>query len=185
MSYVKHILLPGEQIVYDGHVHPKVLMPGAVLLGLAAWILTESSSTGGGHSFLFGFTHWLAAAMPFTSGLYLKLVQWQQATPNIALEIKILTLALASYGFSRLMQGLLLMQNTELIVTDRRIIAKSGIMTVTTVEMDRRRVSGVIIQQTILGRVMGYGHIYIQGFTSSIGGLPVMVNPRMVEKFVS
>jgi len=185
MSYVKHILLSGEQILYDGHVHPKVLVPGALWLGLAAMILVEASHTGGGNSMLLSFAWYLAGHFPWTQGFYRLLSHWQQITPHIALEAKIIALGIAMFGFSKLMQGLVMMQTTELIVTDRRVIAKIGIMTVTTTEMDRRRIAGVTIDQTFLGRIMGYGHIYIRGFTSSIGGLPVMVNPHMIEKFVN
>jgi hypothetical protein len=31
---------------------------------------------------------------------------------------------------------------------------------------------------------MGYGYIIIHGFTGVIGGLPPMVNPHLIEKFV-
>ena len=57
MRYVKHILLPGEQILYDGHVHPRVLLPGIMWLCLAAFILAEAKNTGGGHSYLLSFCY--------------------------------------------------------------------------------------------------------------------------------
>ena len=49
MSYVKHILLPNERMLYDGHVHPTVLLPGMIRLGIAAFLLIAASNTGGGH----------------------------------------------------------------------------------------------------------------------------------------
>lgn len=185
MRYIKHILLPNEEILYDGHVHPRVLVPGILLLGLAALILMGASNTGGGHSFLLNATYRLARDFPSTKGLYKMLWDWQNTTPNIALEIKVVALGIAMYGFSKLGTQLAIMQTTELVVTNLRIIAKTGILTVITLEMDRRRVAGVTVYQTFWGRLWGYGNIYIQGFTSSIGGLPIMVNPHLVERFVS
>ena len=56
MSYVKHILLPGERVMYDGRVHPTVLIPGTAILGLAVILLTLSGNTGGMHSVLLSIT---------------------------------------------------------------------------------------------------------------------------------
>jgi uncharacterized membrane protein YdbT with pleckstrin-like domain len=185
MNYVKHILLPGEQVLYDGHVHPKVLTPGVLWLAFAALIMVESSHTGGGRSFLLNFAYHITGYWPGALGFYKMLAKWQSMAPASALEIKIFALIVALYGFSKMMSGLVLMQSTELIVTDQRVIAKAGIMTITTVEMDRRRVAGVTIDQSFMGRILGYGHISIQGFTSSIGGLPIMVNPYLVQQFLN
>jgi uncharacterized membrane protein YdbT with pleckstrin-like domain len=184
MSYVKHILLPNEQVLYDGHVHPTVLLPGAIRLGIAALLLMASTNTGGGHSWLLSFAYNLGQVAYWTRGFYNTLAHWQVINPNIAIEIKVLALIIALAGFARFMNGVISMQTTELIVTDKRIICKTGVLTITTVEMDRTRVAGVIVDQSFLGRIMGYGHIYIQGFTSNIGGLPPMANPHMVERFV-
>jgi hypothetical protein len=184
MSYVKHILLPTEQVLYDGHVHPTVLVPGALLLGAAALVLMMAGNTGGAYSFLLGITSFLAEYFHFMGVIYVKLARWQMSTPNIDLDLKVIAVGLALYGFSKLAMALVLMDTTELIVTDQRIIAKTGVFTITTVEMDRRRIAGVTVHQTLWGRMMGFGYIFIQGFTSHIAGLPPMVNPHMVERFV-
>jgi len=185
MSYVKHILLPDEHILYEGHVHPKVLFPGMVLLGITAWILYLCEHSPGGHSYLTIFAYWLARNFPSTEGFYRTIDHWQQLSPLISPEVKIIALGVALWGFSKLMRGLVSMQTTELVVTEHRIVAKVGLMTVITLEMDRRRVAGIMIDQSFIGRIMGYGHIFIQGYTSSIGGLPPMVNPRLIEQFIS
>lgn len=184
MSYVKHILLPTEQVLYDGHVHPTVLLPGFLMLGLAAFILTQTGNTGGAWSLVLSFTSFLGEYMNVMAILHDKLARWQAATPSVALDLKILALLCALYGFYRLAIGLVIMESTELMVTDRRIIAKTGVFTIVTVEMDRRRIAGVTVYQPMAGRIMGYGYVMIQGFTSHIGGLPPMVNPHLVERFV-
>jgi hypothetical protein len=184
MSYVKHILLPGEHVLYDGHVHPTVLLPGFLLLAAATLIMTETGDTGRAYSLLLGFTGFLGEYLGPIGSLHEKLARWQDASPSVDLDLKVIALGLALYGFARLMEGLVLMETTELIVTDSRIIAKTGVLTIATVEMDRRRIAGVTIYQSVAGRIMGYGHILIQGFTSHIGDLPPMVNPHLVEKFV-
>lgn len=185
MKYVKHILLPHEEVLYDGHVHPRVLAGGIIWLGLAAFILMESANTGGGHSILLSILYSLGNYIPPISILYAKLSDWQRSSPSIAIEIKIIALGMALYGISKLSTQMIIMQTTELVVTNLRIIAKTGLFTVITLEMDRNRVAGVTVYQSLVGRMMNYGYVFIQGFTSSIGGLPVMVNPHLVEKYVA
>src|SRR5208282_6264888 len=52
MHYVKHILMPNEKVLYDSRVHPRVLVPGMLVLGVAAFILHVSAHTGHWHSIL-------------------------------------------------------------------------------------------------------------------------------------
>lgn len=185
MRYIQHILLPDEKILYDGHVHPRVLLPGFLWLGFAVLILHEAVNTGGGNSLLLRILYPLANALPPMAWLYNVLAYWQKAVPESALGIKICALGVALYGLYRFLTQFIIMQTTELVVTNLRVIAKSGITTVWTIEMDRRRIAGVIVEQTLAGRIMGYGRVFIQGFSNSIGGLPVMVNPHLVEKFLA
>ncbi len=184
MSYIKHMLLPEERVLYDGHVHPRVLMPGLLLLGIAAIILIESDNTGGGHSVILSIVYSLSDSFASMQSLYKVLWDWQRNSPDISLEIKVLALLVALYGLYRLVKGFVLMQTTELVVTTSRIIAKTGVFAIITIEMDKNRVAEVTVYQTFSGRIMGYGNIVIHGFTNSIVGLPIMANPHLVEKFV-
>ncbi len=185
MHYIQHILLPNEEVLYDGHVHPRVLLPGLLLMGLAALILMQAAGTGDSPPVLLKTVYWLTQYFPSINGFYTMLWRWQNASPNTALEIKVIALFFALCGFMRLAYQFIIMQTTELVVTNRRIIAKTGILTVITLEMDRNRVAGVTVDQSFAGRIMGYGTVTIQGFTATIGGLPIMVNPHLVEQFVS
>lgn len=51
----------------------------------------------------------------------------------------------------------------EFVVTDRRIIIKKGIMSIYTLEMNLERVETVNVNQSILARILGYGHVTIVG----------------------
>src|SRR5262245_12809385 len=46
---------------------------------------------------------------------------------------------------------------TELAVTNQRVIYKTGLIARHTLEMNRARVESVTVDQTLLGRVFGYG----------------------------
>ncbi|MEI7668668.1 MAG: PH domain-containing protein [Pseudomonadota bacterium] len=184
MRYVKHLLLPNEEILYDGHVHPRVLLPGFLWLMFAAYILHEASNTGGGSSIFLRILYNLSFFEPINK-LYNTLENWQTSVPNIAFDIKIIALGVMLYGLYRFITQFILLMTTELVITNLRVIAKTGITTVITVEIDRRRISGVLVVQSLAGRIMDYGNVVIQGFTTSIGGLPILVNPHLVEKFLS
>jgi uncharacterized membrane protein YdbT with pleckstrin-like domain len=52
---------------------------------------------------------------------------------------------------------------TELAVSDRRVIYKRGILRRHTIEMNMSKVESVDVDQTILGRILGYGVVTIHG----------------------
>src|ERR1700749_1721590 len=52
---------------------------------------------------------------------------------------------------------------TEIAITDRRIIYKRGFINRHTVEMNMDKVATVDVDQSILGRVLGYGCIQVLG----------------------
>jgi uncharacterized membrane protein YdbT with pleckstrin-like domain len=184
MYYVKQILLPDENVVYDGHVHPKVFAPGLFLLAAAAAILLEGSGKGGGHYYLLRVCYHMAQEFPSLKGFYTTLYRWQMASPGIALETKLMALVVVLMALSKLAKAYVLTQSFELVVTNQRVIAKHGIMTIVTAEMNRHRIAEVTVDQSFIGRILGYGHIFIRGFTGTIGGLPAMANPYMIERYI-
>jgi uncharacterized membrane protein YdbT with pleckstrin-like domain len=57
---------------------------------------------------------------------------------------------------------------TELAITDHRIIYKTGLLRRHTLEMNRGKVESVDVDQTILGRILGYGTIIVRGTGGSL-----------------
>jgi len=57
---------------------------------------------------------------------------------------------------------------TEIAVTDLRVIYKTGLLTRQTDEMPLEKVENIEITQSILGRVLDYGNVDVQG-TGAIG----------------
>ena len=53
--------------------------------------------------------------------------------------------------------------NTEIIVTTRRVIYKTGFISRNTVEMNLDKVESVLVQQGILGRMLDFGTVIIRG----------------------
>jgi uncharacterized membrane protein YdbT with pleckstrin-like domain len=57
--------------------------------------------------------------------------------------------------------------STELAVTNRRVIHKTGIFSRSSQEMNREKVESVDVQQSLPGRIFGYGTILVRGVGSS------------------
>lgn len=57
---------------------------------------------------------------------------------------------------------------TELAVTDHRVIYKAGLISRHTVEMNRSKVESVDVEQSIPGRLFGYGTVILRGTGGSL-----------------
>lgn len=66
---------------------------------------------------------------------------------------------------------LLVWQTTELAVTNKRVIAKSGIIRRNAIDVSLSKVEGVSYSQGIIGRIFGYGSILVRG--TGVGQIPV------------
>ncbi len=66
---------------------------------------------------------------------------------------------------------------TEIAVTDRRIIYKRGFIRRHTIEMHLDKVESVDVDQSILGRIFGYGDILIRGVGVGIEPLKNIGSP--------
>ena len=85
--------------------------------------------------------------------------------------------ALLSSWFRRLM--------TELSVTNHRVIYKSGFIRRHTVEMNMDKVETVNVDQSILGRILGYGTIHVLGTGQGIEGLRRIAAPIRVRNAIT
>ena len=56
---------------------------------------------------------------------------------------------------------------TERVITNKRVIFKTGIISIRTEELKNSKVESVEIKQTILGRIFGYGNIWFSGTGTS------------------
>ncbi len=65
----------------------------------------------------------------------------------------------------------------EIGVTDRRVIYKRGFISRHTAEMNMDKIETVLVEQSLPGRLLGYGTITIQGTGASIETLKNMADP--------
>jgi uncharacterized membrane protein YdbT with pleckstrin-like domain len=74
---------------------------------------------------------------------------------------------------------------TEVAVTDRRIISKTGFINRHTVEMHMDKVESVDVDQSILGRVLNYGDITIRGTGETMERLRMIDHPLEFRNHVT
>jgi uncharacterized membrane protein YdbT with pleckstrin-like domain len=66
---------------------------------------------------------------------------------------------------------------TEFCVTDHRIIVKRGVLSLHTVELNVDKVESVDVDQSLLGRMFGFGEVTIHGVGARWDPIPLISNP--------
>jgi uncharacterized membrane protein YdbT with pleckstrin-like domain len=66
---------------------------------------------------------------------------------------------------------------TELAVTDRRVIFKRGIFQRHTIEMNLAKVESIDVDQSIFGRILGFGTVTVHGTGGSLEPLRSIDDP--------
>ncbi len=74
--------------------------------------------------------------------------------------------------------------STELAVTDRRVVAKTGVIARDTNELNLEKIEGVDVRQSVLGRLLDYGTISVRGTGGAIAPIPRIKNPIAFRKVV-
>jgi uncharacterized membrane protein YdbT with pleckstrin-like domain len=136
LGYVQNNLNPGERILYATHLHWIVLWRS---------IFAEAIFTAAGLALLV----WAVAGKHTERG--------QAQAAGIA------GLALILFGSIILVIAVIRRNATEMAVTNKRIIIKVGFLTKRTIELFLAKVESVGVEQTLLGRMMGYGSLTVRG----------------------
>ncbi|HEY4709134.1 MAG TPA: PH domain-containing protein [Candidatus Acidoferrales bacterium] len=140
MSYVEKNLIPGEKIVYRTGIHWSVLVGPTIVAAIIA-----------------------------APGIALLAYRDRIASneiPVVAVAAAgIVLLAIAAIIFS---YNVIKRNATEIAVTDRRVIIKTGMTSRRSLEIMIAKVESIGIDETVMGRVLGYGTVVIHG----TGGTP-------------
>jgi uncharacterized membrane protein YdbT with pleckstrin-like domain len=138
MSYIDANLIPGETVVYQTRLH---------------WIVTL------GHV-LFAC---LILGLPGAILLYYAGAERNQASPqNEHLLLGGAAVLLVS-AIVVLVVGIIRRSATEMAVTSRRVVIKTGLAARKTIEMLLNKVESIEVSETTAGRMFGYGTIVVIG----------------------
>jgi len=143
LGYVEKHLIPGESIQYQTKLH-WIVMLGHVAIAvvfelLAITFLVASFSKSEE-----------AKAVPSRSFMYLG------------------ALVCFLVGAAIFCIGLLKRNATEMAVTNKRVIVKTGLADRRTIEILLSRIESVVVDEPAVGRILGYGTVIVRG----TGGTP-------------
>lgn len=139
MSYVQSNLVPGETVIYETRLH---------------WIVML------GHLFMAGLLD--------LGGLLVLFLAFNHSKPEYKNFHIIGGAALLVFGSIVFLLGVLRRNATEMAVTNRRVVIKTGLASRKTIEMLLSKVESIEVSETAVGRMLGYGTIVVIG----TGGTP-------------
>lgn len=136
MGYIEKTLVPGEHVVYETRLHWFVML-GHFFLGLV----------------LIG------------AGIFLAIYadEHQDLSSGSLHAFYWGALAAAVIGIAVLIAGSIRRNATEMAVTNRRVLIKTGLASRRTIEMLLNKVETIEVEEPGLGRLFGYGSIVIVG----------------------
>jgi uncharacterized membrane protein YdbT with pleckstrin-like domain len=141
MTYVESNLIPGETVIYQTRLHWIVMLGHAVLgclLGLSGVVLLY---------YTFSQTGIDSTTLHLMEG------------GGVALIV---------CGLVAILMGMVRQNATEMAVTNRRVVIKTGLTSRKTIEMLLNKVESIEVSETTFGRMLGYGTIVVIG----TGGTP-------------
>lgn len=94
----------------------------------------------------------------------------------------ILLLPAAGLGLILLVWAYIAYKTTEFAVTDKRLIAKTGLISRNTVEMFLDKVESLNVAQTVMGRILDYGTVTIRGTGSTSEPIKNISAPLVLRK---
>lgn len=132
--------------------------------------------------------HWLVylrAVVLLVLALACLIASADFAQPMVAYGLEIVALLLGLFALVSGLSALVRRATTELAVTDRRVIFKTGIFQRHTMEMNRSKVETVGVNQSILGRILGYGTIIVRGTGGSFEPIPFIGDPLTFRSHIT
>lgn len=104
---------------------------------------------------------------------------------NLSLALGIAAAIFALLALSSALRAFTRRATTELAVTDQRVIYKAGLLARHTLEINRGKVESVTVDQTLLGRVFGYGTIIVRGTGSTLEPIRDISNPLTFRSHIT
>jgi uncharacterized membrane protein YdbT with pleckstrin-like domain len=130
--------------------------------------------------------HWVAYVKGLlTLGIAAAIFIAARLAPRFETAIDIVALAVAAIGAVLILRAWLHLWGTEIAVTDHRLIYKTGVIQRRTVEMNLDQIESVQVDQSILGRVLGYGDIVVHGTGEGTETIRRVADPLTVRSAIT
>jgi uncharacterized membrane protein YdbT with pleckstrin-like domain len=164
MSYVEKSLVPGETLLYQTRHHWILLLGplamSVVLVALSAGLLVESIAAKNGKGMV---------ARASSSGLH--------ALDFAAILLVVLAIGVFVYGLAK-------RNATEMAVTNKRVLIKTGIGSRRTLDIMLSRVESIGVEETFWGRMLGFGSVVVRGTGGTPESFLVIAHPQEFRRNV-
>ncbi|CAK9886001.1 MAG: hypothetical protein XXXJIFNMEKO3_02425 [Candidatus Erwinia impunctatus] len=104
---------------------------------------------------------------------------------NFSFFLGIILLPASGIGLLIILYTIISVYSTELALTNQRIIAKTGFIRRSSVELRLSRVESVYVDQGIFGKMFNYGSVYIRGTGGTNTPIPRIKNPMEFRAIVN
>lgn len=133
--------------------------------------ITDSMSEGEQlvETFKLHWVEWIPVALSYLTAIAI-LGIWWSAPPEYKSE-PIVYQAAALFSFAAIMFGTwrhVMLSTLEFGLTDRRVVYKAGFIRRDTREMPLQSIEAVVIHQTIIARILGFGNVRVTGKTAGV-----------------
>lgn len=157
MSYVEKALLPDERVLYMATLHWIIYLEGLVI------------TIAGG---LLGFYSYDILALVFGSPI----------SDKFGRPLAAVAMVIVLVGIWFLLAAYIRQTSTELALTNRRIIAKYGFISRSTFEIVISRITGANFDQTVTGRIFGFGTVLVHGAGGEISPFDMVAEPQQFQR---
>ncbi len=106
-------------------------------------------------------------------------MSWWSQFPLIVLGLVTLVIVV---GIIFLVMAWIRVRSTELAITNRRVIAKTGFVKRHTVEINLDKVEALKVEQGVWGRFLNFGTIFISGAGTSVAPIPNIADPLVFRR---
>lgn len=157
MKYIESNLLENEKLVYEIGPHWIVFTSGCAMiaLGIVLWLFLPLVTSVAKMNIIAGFTiHNIAFLVCFCVGMY-----W-------------------------LVSAYIYYMTSEYGITNKRVLIKTGWIERESLELMLDKVEGVLVDQTIMGRVFNFGMITVIGTGGTRDSFPFIPDPLQFRKEV-
>jgi hypothetical protein len=162
MSYLTNVLRPDEQVLAEGELHWIIYCHAIAWLVIGAILLFSYGTAEPGALHV--------VQLFIRPPVQIALAKLHQ--PGIWLFVFCACIASVTAAATWLKR-----RTTEIAVTDRRVIYKAGVIQRHTAEMNMDKVESVLVDQSVLGRLLNYGTVDIRGTGEGIENLRYISSP--------
>ena len=99
--------------------------------------------------------------------------------------IGMITIPLVGLGIIIILSAVFTYISTELAVTNKRVVAKTGFIKRSTIELNLSKVESIQVHQGLFGRILNYGSLVVSGAGNPQAPIPNIADPMSFRRLAT